>query len=567
MKYCNPLPEDGPIDDQLPQIDNVEQCFNDDDDVYEDMIRSNFVPAPLPLPNEEQAISNTLNRVQDNDIPITWPNIDGTPINEFQTPSYIACAFPTLYPTRNGDLRSNHIRENLEDYWYRFKWQHRGSPHVHGIGKRKDSPSIDWKKMKEDEDMMNNVVRYLDSLITTKNPDRDAPVPAQHPYNNGQPELITARNDDMNTALQYVSKYTSKSEPCSAAFSEILNKILNENAPNASSLPVFQGLLLHTVTERDILAQKTCHLLLSIPLYHSSYQFVTLNFNKLTHRWLCETGDNNEESFLANSEWKLCKKENIVRIWPRLSPQIDGPQWEEFCHIIENDPVDILVSPVDNLENESNDEDKDSSELGLWEIDRNYDWVVLMLTGNIEALNVIIMGTASTEKLYLINMISRNHNITEHSLILVLTPTGVAAFNICGIIIHSVLSIPISNNKLDLNSECLKKLQKKLEGVEYLIIDEKSMSDVAEFNVNKLKSLNCPVAIIKAIHTGEVGLVNRYLGTVQEIVFEENQSPPSLPIAVLIEFDNYSGPAIIIEEGPFASLPALKVLWLFQFCN
>src|SRR2546423_97487 len=43
---------------------------------------------------------------------------------------------------------------NLEDWWYRFEWQHRGSTHVHGIGKRKDVPSIDWERMKEDGDMM-----------------------------------------------------------------------------------------------------------------------------------------------------------------------------------------------------------------------------------------------------------------------------------------------------------------------------------------------------------------------------------------------------------------------------
>ena len=56
-----------------------------------------------------------------------------------------------------------------------------------------------------------------------------------------------------------------------------------------------------------------------------------------------------------------------------------------------------------------------------------------------------------------------------------LVPTGVAAFNICSIIIHSTLSIPISGNNLDLNGNCLKMLQKKLDGVEYLVIDEKSM--------------------------------------------------------------------------------------------
>lgn len=37
-----------------------------------------------------------------------WPNIDVCPINEFQTPGYIARAFPTLYPTGAADLRSKH---------------------------------------------------------------------------------------------------------------------------------------------------------------------------------------------------------------------------------------------------------------------------------------------------------------------------------------------------------------------------------------------------------------------------------------------------------------------------
>ncbi|PKK67779.1 hypothetical protein RhiirC2_663004 [Rhizophagus irregularis] len=121
---------------------------------------------------------------------------------------------------------------------------------------------------------------------------------------NGKLELVTARNDplinphdrlqlqgwranvdlkpilSMNAALQYVSKYASKSEPRSAAFSEILNKILENSNSNDSVLAAFQGLLLQTVAERDISAQETCHLLLGIPLYHSSRKFVTLNLNR-----------------------------------------------------------------------------------------------------------------------------------------------------------------------------------------------------------------------------------------------------------------------------------------------
>src|SRR5437016_6272936 len=66
---------------------------------------------------------------------------------------------------------------DLEDWWYRFEWQHRGSVHVHGIGKRRNAPEIDWIKMKEDESVMEESVQYLDTLITTINPGLNAPLP------------------------------------------------------------------------------------------------------------------------------------------------------------------------------------------------------------------------------------------------------------------------------------------------------------------------------------------------------------------------------------------------------
>ncbi len=47
----------------------------------------------------------------------------------------------------------------------------------------------------------------------------------------------------------------------------------------------------------------------------------------------------------------------------------------------------------------------------------------------------------------------------------------------------------------------------------------------------------------------EIGLVNGSMGTVQDIIFQEDQGPPSLPIAVLISFDNYNGPTIPNLEG------------------
>ena len=56
---------------------------------------------------------------------------------------------------------------NIEDWWYRYEWQHRGSVHVHGIAKKRDAPIIDWTKMKENENDMHNVIQYIDSIVTT----------------------------------------------------------------------------------------------------------------------------------------------------------------------------------------------------------------------------------------------------------------------------------------------------------------------------------------------------------------------------------------------------------------
>jgi len=107
----------------------------------------------------------------------------------------------------------------------------------------------------------------------------------------------------------------------------------------------------------------------------------------------------------------------------------------------------------------------------------------ILMGKQVEALRMIIMGTAGTGKSYLIRVIrERLQTITgigQNPPVIVLAPTGVAAFNINGATIHSILSIPIINDKhskgLDIDGERLKQLQERLQGVHYVIIDEKSM--------------------------------------------------------------------------------------------
>ena len=104
------LLENGFVIDQLPQVqDNQEadenDCGNENSDNNDSISRS-FVSLLPNTRREQEAINKTLDRIQCNNPPILWSEIDGTPINEFQTPGYIARAFPTLYPYGKADLRS-----------------------------------------------------------------------------------------------------------------------------------------------------------------------------------------------------------------------------------------------------------------------------------------------------------------------------------------------------------------------------------------------------------------------------------------------------------------------------
>ncbi|EXX57988.1 hypothetical protein RirG_202010 [Rhizophagus irregularis DAOM 197198w] len=275
----------------------------------------------------------------------------------------------------------------------------------------------------------------------------------------------------IHAALQYISKYASKAEPSSLAFSEIFKQILDNSNPDNSSLSPIQKLLLNSVSERDISAQETCHLLNGTALYHSSHSFVSLNVNEKGLRWIQGTGsgDNVEDTGhttqsalkrywkrpeeledyslfelylthrFSRGQWKKCKKENIVRVWPHPSSYRNGDQWKAYCRVkvllhvrhrktqvltengninwstlydqhidtINDAPQDLLGQPVDEEEvydedsedelpfEEDEDEDEEqyrydwmrlaemgpkaiihcASDLGSRDMDQNHDWI------------------------------------------------------------------------------------------------------------------------------------------------------------------------------------------------
>ncbi len=84
---------------------------------------------------------------------------------------------------------------------------------------------------------------------------------------------------------------------------------------------------------------------------------------------------------------------------------------------------------------------------------------------------MIVSGTAGTGKSYLIQCL----RLVLHDKLKVSAPTGVAAFNVNGHTLHSLLELPIKGEFKDLDGNRLQQLQLRLNGVKYLIIDEMSM--------------------------------------------------------------------------------------------
>lgn len=79
---------------------------------------------------------------------------------------------------------------NVADYWFRFEWQHRGSPHVHGVAWIQGAPDAEQVLASPDNNAKQHFIEYMDKIVNTMNPgvlpdgsDMDsAPPPQVNPH-------------------------------------------------------------------------------------------------------------------------------------------------------------------------------------------------------------------------------------------------------------------------------------------------------------------------------------------------------------------------------------------------
>ena len=125
-----------------------------------------------------------------------------------------------------------------------------------------------------------------------------------------------------------------------------------------------------------------------------------------------------------------------------------------------------------------------------------------------------------------------------------------------------------------------------------LFFDKQS---VAKYNFEKLTKLATPIARISAVHSGrnakaatsddaggldaviflargaavmptcnlwqEVGLCNGATGVVQDLIFHPDRPPPCLPIAALVQFPHYTGPAFLQTDCHTVPIPPHVFEW------
>ncbi|XP_059076947.1 uncharacterized protein LOC131876152 [Cryptomeria japonica] len=242
---------------------------------------------------------------------------------------------------------------NVEDFWSRYEWQHRGSPHVHGFIWMNGAPNmdnIDWSN----EEQRKHAEKYFHSIVHAWNPREDphqrniqndihcvgrvhacekkeerwynAPWPLNlsgsklyEDIETGEKKFEPARNDDRvnshnrhilqlwranidwqpilskHAVVKYIAKYAAKAEKSSETYHQMLMCLSNMEDPNDLAARAYRRLLTETIIERDIGAQETCHMLLELPLVESSRRFVNLNVSREVFKLVTINDEENNE--------------------------------------------------------------------------------------------------------------------------------------------------------------------------------------------------------------------------------------------------------------------------------
>lgn len=79
--------------------------------------------------------------------------------------------------------------------------------------------------------------------------------------------------------VEYCAEYATKSEPRSQTLRETFQIVVNSLKEGSYSVTTVRKLLINSIGEHDYSAQETCHLLLQLPMFKASRDFVVLSLD------------------------------------------------------------------------------------------------------------------------------------------------------------------------------------------------------------------------------------------------------------------------------------------------
>ncbi len=205
-------------------------------------------------------------------------------------------------------------------------------------------------------------------------------------FDNNEPTLLTARNDGLlnsfnpvqlsswranvdiqycvsrHKVVEYCTKYATKCEPRSQSLKDLYTHIVRGLRDDNRSLKAIQKLLINTVGERDYSAQETCHLLLQLPMYKASRDFIVLSLDgsravetelvdgqpataasaidhyiarpvshEFDHMTLMHFFRHFTMPKVVGEPPSRRNKSVIVIVRPYCSPNPDGPKYDQYC--------------------------------------------------------------------------------------------------------------------------------------------------------------------------------------------------------------------------------------------
>ncbi|KAL8376601.1 hypothetical protein RB595_007618 [Gaeumannomyces hyphopodioides] len=461
----------------------------------------------------------------------------------------------------------------FEAHWFRYEWQGRGSPHIHGLFWVPTAPDVSL--MNTSEGQAHFASWGLHITAVNIEPGR-APVPGEdNPFkydigvgaNDLQPSFQTLSRITNRVQRHQCTqaKYVSKAETQTVPFKEMMKGLLPKVSHTRPLVSLVAKMMNKLVAERDWSAMEVCHHQLGLPLVVVSHVFQlvdcrpfdpekvrmvsaerneVIEIRKLYQKYLEREGwpELTYFDFLTKmdhqrSPWRFFGRNarpQILNYFPRYkraasenNPEREGyrrvklmlhhphtsvaqvgtvlsQEFDEYSDAYAHCQAHCPEHPEDYYTRI--DEFEDDPEAANNQDITRADWTLLageLLRQGPEVEDIEIIGNREIDinkdwlphvgKTFVLNLICaslRAFNTArgvDREIVRRAAPTGVAANAINGVIIHSLLRLPIrthANSPMeDLPPQNAAEIRAGLKDVEYIFPDEKSMIGVVTLNL------------------------------------------------------------------------------------